>query len=143
MILTKLPNRGSDDWGNGEFGSPRGSRTHKGIDYACYPLTQIFCSVDGIVTKLGYPYGDDLGYRYVEVTDGGKFRHRYFYVEPCVKVGQRVNRASFIGTAQDIAGRYSDPTKNSMKNHIHYEILMVNDNPVNPEIFHELVHKPS
>ena len=132
MILAYLPKRGTDDWGSGAFGASRGSRKHKGIDYACYPDTAIMSSIKGIVTKLGYPYADDLSYRYVEVTDNAGARHRYFYVEPELDVGDEVTIGSRIGRAQDIAARYPDPNKGPMKNHIHYEIL-VNNEPVDPE----------
>lgn len=133
MIKTVLPKRGSDEWGSGEFHASRGSRKHKGIDYACYPGTQIESPTHGDVTKLGYPYGDDLSFRYVQITDDHGNNHRLFYVEPGVKVGDTVEQGDIVGEAQDIAARYSTPEK-YMKNHIHYEIL-IDGTEVDPEDF--------
>ncbi len=130
MIRAILPHRGTDDYGSGEFGAPRGDRTHKGIDYACYPGTVIESGVYGTVTKLGYPYAEALQYRYVEVTDSLRQRHRYFYVDPSVDVGEKVMAGDSIGVSQDIAAHY---TNGVMKNHVHYEILDHNGDPVNPE----------
>ena len=134
LIESILPKRDTDEWGSGAFGASRGKRTHKGIDYACYPDTVILSPVGGVVTKLGYPYGDDLSFRYVEITDDQGLKHRLFYVEPGCEPGDEIESGDIIGTAQDIAGRYSKPDK-VMKNHIHYEILE-NDEPINPDEFH-------
>jgi len=68
MILAGLPTRGTDTHGSGKWMAPRGSRKHKGVDFACYPDTEIYSGSAGQVTKLGYPYADKLQYRYVEVT---------------------------------------------------------------------------
>lgn len=141
MLLTIATQRGSDAWGSGHFGASRGSRTHNGIDYWVPEGTKICSMSDGKVTKLGYPYGDDLSYRYVEVTDAGGYQHRYFYVEPRVRVGQVVRRTHVIGQAQDIAGRYDEPQK-VMRNHVHYEIFKLENGKrkyIDPEKFHELV----
>lgn len=122
-MLSTLPSRKSDNYGSGRFGSNRrgraGPRCHNGEDLACFPGTKILSPVDGHVTKLGYPYGDDLSYRYVEVTDAQGLRHRLFYVTPWVEVGDNVYAdASVLGEAQDIRKRYP----NGMTPHVHYEI---------------------
>jgi len=132
MINVTLPQRGADDWGSGAFGASRGRRTHKGIDYACYPGTIVKSPVAGLVTRIGYPYGDDLSYRYVEVTTPDGMRHRIFYIEPLVNHGDIIRHGSPIGEAQDIASRYEDPAKRPMTNHIHFEILD-GDTPINPD----------
>ena len=132
MISATLPKRGTDDWGSGEFGASRGDHKHRGIDSACYPGTKIGSVADGEVTKIGYCYNDDLLYRYVQVTDWHSKQHRILYIYPSVTKGQMVNKGDIIGTAQDIAKRYTRPDK-IMKNHIHYEIL-VDGQPENPEL---------
>lgn len=131
MIINELPKRGTDQWGSGNFRASRGNRTHKGIDYSCDPGIDIDCPVDGVVTKLGYPYGDDLKFRYVEVSEPGGFRHRHFYVLPTVRVGDKIKRGDKVGEAQDIAGKYSRPDK-TMTNHAHYEIK-INSRYIDPE----------
>jgi len=128
-----LEKRTGDPWGSGEFGAPRGTRTHKGIDYACPVGAKIHSPVKGKVTKLGYPYSDDLSFRYVEITVDEK-RHRVFYIEPTVSKGQWVEEGDIIGTQQDISGRYRDDSKPPMINHAHYEILDTDGTPINPEV---------
>ena len=117
MITAILNKRGVDSYGSGEFGAPRGSRTHRGIDYICPPNTAILSPCVGIVSRLGYAYSDDLSYRYVQIDDEEGAEHRVFYVEPTVEVGASVSRLCKIGVAQDIERRYP-----GISPHIHYEI---------------------
>ena len=122
-----IPPVRNDSQGAGHFGAPRGNRTHNGIDYECPPESAVLSPIMGAVTKLGYPYGDDLSWRYVEVSVDGE-RHRVFYVEPLVEVGDWVNRDTVIGKAQDLAQRYPGMTP-----HIHYEIKLSDDTYRNPD----------
>ena len=87
---------------------------------------------------MGYPYPYKAGfnYRYVEVTDLQGLRHRVFYIEPSVDVGHQVTILNVIGVSQDIAGKFSDPNKEPMTNHCHYEILDGKGKPQDPAIFH-------
>ena len=117
MITSILPVRGNDAHGSGAWGASRGSRTHKGIDFAAFPLTRICSPIDGECTKLGYPYGDDLSFQYVEVTDERGRQHRFFYLEPLVKVGDTIKTGQPLGTVQDLERRYHGITP-----HCHYEI---------------------
>ena len=128
-----LEKRTGDPWGSGEFGAPRGTRTHKGIDYTCPVGAVIHTPVSGKVTKLGYPYSDDLTFRYVEITDKDDARHRLFYVSPTVEKGDIVQAGESVGIQQDISGRYRDDNKPPMINHCHYEILLTDGTPINPE----------
>lgn len=127
-----LPLRGADSWGSGAYGAPRGSRKHKGIDYAASPGTVLESNVAGRVTKLGYPYGDDLSFRYVEVTSEDGYRHRFFYVYPRVGRGDVVAAGDVLGVVQDSTGRYEGIT-----NHVHYEILKPGSKAsVDPDKYH-------
>lgn len=137
MLLIIAPPRGTDDFGSGHFGAPRGSRSHRGIDYFTAPGSKVCSMSDGIVTKLGYPYAHALQYRYVEVSDAGGYKHRYFYVKPTVRVNDRISRTDVLGIAQNISEYYDTGTK-KMKPHVHYEILK-GTTPIDPEKFHELV----
>jgi hypothetical protein len=92
-----------------------------GVDYVAAPESILLSPVKGEVTKLGYPYGDDLSYRYVQITDKEGNKHRFFYVEPLVELGQKVRKTTRIGIVQDITRRY--PTPVGMKVHVHYEII--------------------
>lgn len=141
MITVKLPHRGTDDFGYGHFGAPRGThrsgtkKLHKGIDYACYPGTKVYSPCIGEITKFGYPYAAHLEFRYIEVTDEYKARHRLFYTLPMpdLELGDLVTPQDIISEVQDIASIYSTKGR-VMKNHLHYEILL-KGKPVNPETY--------
>ena len=130
MVLLKALPRGCDDYGCGHFGASRGRRKHNGIDCKA-DYGQIVCShVAGKVTKIGYPYANDLSYKYVEITDSLDLRHRFFYVFPSVKPGDRIKVSDTIGTVQNIAARYK---RGKMTNHVHYEIKKQNNDYMNPK----------
>ena len=116
-LLIKCPVRGGDPHGSGHWGAKRGSRKHKGIDYAAPVGGVLLSPVAGTVTKFGHPYADDLSYEYVEITDAGNTKHRFFYVEPLVQLNATVDVLEEIGLVQDLTTRYEKIT-----NHVHYEI---------------------
>jgi len=117
MITGILPTRGADAHGSGEWGASRGSRVHRGVDFSCFAGTKICSPVNGECTKLGYPYSDDLSFRYVEVTDESDKQHRFFYLSPIVAVGDSILIYQPIGEVQDLERRYPGITP-----HCHYEI---------------------
>lgn len=123
-----LPPRRRDDYGLGHFGASRGKRKHNGIDYACMPESKVFSPVEGEVTKLGYPYGDNPYYRYVQVTTKEGYNVRSFYVEPYVEVGDYVSESSIIGISQSLDKRYPGITE-----HIHLEIKDLQGKYINPK----------
>jgi len=125
MINGNLPIRGDDEHGSGFWHAPRGNRLHNGVDFSCYPGTQILAPVSGVMTKEGYPYADDLDYRYVEITTPGGDCHRVFYISP-VSNDDVVAGQTIIGYAQDLTTRYPGIT-----NHVHYEIKR-GDEYINP-----------
>ena len=117
MILVSPPLRNLDQWGEGHYGASRGSRIHQGIDLACVPGSKVYPHSGGIVTKLGYPYGDDLTFRYVEITTALGYKERYFYVDPLVAIDAIVHPSTCIGVSQKLGNRYANITE-----HIHFEI---------------------
>ena len=117
MLIVRCPIRGTDKHGSGHWGASRGRRKHKGVDPAAYAGSVVYSPVIGVVTKLGYPYADDLSYRYVEITDAGGDKHRLFYITPLVVMGEKVTPMREVGIVQDITTRHPGIT-----NHIHYEI---------------------
>lgn len=124
------PIRTQDLHGSGEFGAPRGSRKHAGVDLACWPGSKVCALTHGKVTKLGYPYNPTdpkKGHlRYVEVTfDSTRFR--YFYIEPSVEVGQSVNAFDILGVSQDLTSVYAGITP-----HVHFEIINAEGEHVDP-----------
>jgi hypothetical protein len=98
----------------------------------------VVCSpVEGVVSKLGYPYGSGIGgasgssqpYRYVQVTDSNQQMHRVFYIEPTVEMGSDIREGDPIGKAQDLGERYEDITP-----HVHYEIKLNDGSYINPGV---------
>lgn len=116
MQLHKMQARKCDSQGCGHFGASRGDRKHNGIDLACMAGTAISSPVGGMVSKVGYPYGDDLSFRYVEI-DGMGYSFRMFYVDPLVREGQKVYKGDVLGVCQSLMQRYPGIT-----DHIHFEI---------------------
>lgn len=114
------PIRLRDSWGAGYYGASRGSRTHNGVDFVYKAGETVTSLAAGQVTKVGYPYGDDLSYRYVEITDRNGFRCRHFYVSPDVDVGLGVSVGTGIGRIQDTGKRYPDITC-----HLHFEVFKI------------------
>lgn len=136
-----LEHRGTDPAGSGEYGAPRSKLvdgkkveyTHKGVDYKCQPGSPVLSPVTGVITRLGYPYANDLTWRYIEITE--KYmatRYRIFYIVPngALSVGDQVKKDDIIGVAQDITKRYPD---SNMTPHIHYEIKDQSGKYQNPE----------
>lgn len=120
----------SDSAGDGHFGARRsGGRKHNGIDYLCTPGGFVFAPVDGVVTKLGFPYGDDLSWRYIEIRADDGLYHRLFYVKPLVQVDEIVTAGQIVAEAQDVSKRYPDQ---GMLAHVHYEIKDKHNNYIDP-----------
>lgn len=132
-------NRESDCWGEGHFGSSRGSREHRGVD-VCFDAGEPVTSLtEGEVTRLGFPYFDPdkpekNAYRYVEVTTPAGERVRYFYVDPDVDVGDCVYPNDVLGYAQDLEVVYEGITP-----HVHLEVIVSDGDGkaryVNPEVY--------
>lgn len=117
--------RECDVHGCGFFGANRGERQHKGVDISMNPGELVMSPISGIVTKVGYPYSDDLSYRYVQIHKDG-YDFRLFYVEPLVDVGETIDFNSVIGYVQNLGSRYPGITE-----HVHLEIKY-NGNFVDP-----------
>jgi murein DD-endopeptidase MepM/ murein hydrolase activator NlpD len=115
------PIRGLDSWGNGEYGAPRGTHTHQGIDIACYKDSKVLSVCSGKVTKIGYPYNPTSplkGHlRYVQITDINGYDVRYFYVQPLVNLGALVEEGQVLGVTQGLENVYPGIT-----DHFHFEV---------------------
>jgi murein DD-endopeptidase MepM/ murein hydrolase activator NlpD len=120
--------RGCDSQGCGYFEAPRGNHKHHGVDVECRNYEGIVSSASGVVTKIGFPYGDEdrKHFRYVEVTKD-EYRFRYFYINPMVEVGQSVSVDTLLGNSQDLTKIYPGITQ-----HCHFEIMDKDDNYIDP-----------
>ena len=117
MIILQAEERGCDEWGCGNYGASRGNRKHKGMDFKAESGQILLSTVVGEVSKLGYPYSDDLDYRYVQVTDAAGYDIRFFYIDPSIRLGDKVMLLDPLGEVQDLSNRYPE-----MTNHVHIEI---------------------
>ncbi len=120
--------RHNDSWGGGKFNDPRGARKHNGIDFEVPAGSLIMAPVSGVVSKLGYPYGDDLSYRYVQITNSKGDKVRIFYVDPRhhLRMGSTAKKGqTIIGKCQDLTKRYpaNEDHDHHMHNHVHLEIV--------------------
>ena len=127
MMKIRYAIRGWDGQGCGLFGASRGGgRRHKGIDFVATSGGVVVSHITGKVTKIGYPYNpkDKRGrgvLRYVQVTDNKGLDHRFFYVNPSIKLGKNIRAGMQIGTLQDLSKFYPGITP-----HFHYEIKEYN-----------------
>ena len=120
MIFITPRLRGTDAQGSGAYGAPRGSRTHKGVDYATNPGNPVYSAVRGIVTRLGYPYKGIRDLRLIEIEDAHNSLIRYMYVLPAVTKLMLINPGDLLGTVQRL------PYK-GITQHVHVDVRqMVN-----------------
>lgn len=127
MLKVKAPIRGDDIHGNGAYQAPRGNRKHRGIDVACYKGSAVLAATAGKVTKIGRPYYKENpqtekdrkknALRYVQVTDADGYDVRYFYIAPCVSIGDRVGVDKPLGITQGLESIYKGIT-----DHYHFEV---------------------
>jgi peptidoglycan LD-endopeptidase LytH len=113
--------RGTDAYGSGAFKASRdgGERQHQGVDYVAAAGQAVWAPISGLVTRIGYAYGDDPGLRYVEIENAAlKISARVFYVAPQVQVGQVVRLGTPIGIAQTLQARYPG----GIVDHVHLEL---------------------
>lgn len=116
--LKKVILRGNDPTGHGYYGAKRGNRKHKGLDLKSEKKEDVFSLIDGVVTKIGFPYANNLTFRYVEITND-IYRIRVMYIFPKnISVGDRIFKGDLIGQAQDISSYWNS----KMINHIHIEV---------------------
>lgn len=135
MIKITPPQRTGDKHGSGAWHAPRSYGTHRGIDYAVWPGSLVHSGTVGIVTKVGFPYYDSKDtsknhYRYVEVTTPLEYKLRYFYIEPCVVLGDTISLDQPLGTAQDLTSVYEGITP-----HVHIGVKNPQGAYINPETY--------
>lgn len=137
MIRIELNKRIPDSYGEGHFGASRGGRKHRGVDYSCLPNSKVLSPCSGIVSKIGYPYSDDLSFRYIEIASNSNHKLRVFYVSPSVEVGDIVDESTVLGLSQKLGVRYP-----GIGEHVHLEIRgkgkIIDPETVNPDILNKV-----
>jgi len=121
-IVRNQRSRSTDDYGSGQFGAPRkrkhGREPHAGLDIQARPGEEVFSPIKGEIVREGFPYGDDLSFRYVVIRGVDKwsnYKIRLFYVEGLFS--GKVAPGAIVGRAQNLILRYPMIT-----NHIHLEV---------------------
>lgn len=99
---------------------------HDGVDFSAPRGTEVYASADGKVEETLIDYRRNQSYgRYVIIDHGLGKKTRYAHLQSVlVKVGQKINRNTIIGTVGD-TGKSTGP-------HLHYEVI-VDGKAVNPE----------
>jgi hypothetical protein len=116
----------NDLWGDGAFGSRRGSKFHDGIDILVQPGDPIFSMIDGVIEKVDYPYASDLSWTGIQIGND-KVRTEIWYMTPNIPSGNLfVREGDLIGTAQDISHKYPPTEKipGPMTPHIHVRVTL-------------------
>lgn len=112
--------RGQDKFGSGSYGTRRdgGRRSHNGVDYISYAGQSIRAVIGGTITKIGYPYANDMTFRYVEISNSNySVRHMYVLPASYIQKGSIVRSGDVIGSSQSLLLRYPGIT-----DHVHIEI---------------------
>ena len=65
--------RGTDKWGSGHYGAKRGTRLHNGIDIVADYGSDVVSPIDGTVTRISYPYSNDLAYKGIFIKGSGAY----------------------------------------------------------------------
>lgn len=118
IIVESMRSRGRDGHGSGQYGAPRGTRRHQGLDIVAKPLEFIYAPISGRLTRDAFPYKNDPTYRGAVITGTGEwegYEIKIFYMVR--KSLGNVEAGDFIGFAQDISAKYPGIT-----NHIHIEV---------------------
>ncbi len=111
--------RGCDPRGCGGYGADRSYGPHQGADYVATPGQNVVAVTDGIIDKIGYPYANDLSYRYTRITtpDGYVVRQLYVFPAAGISAGASVSSGQTIGRSQGLGTRYPGITE-----HVHVDI---------------------
>lgn len=120
--------RACDSHGCGSFGASRGDRKHAGVDVVVTPGTKIVSPISGKVIRYPFPYAGDISYKGILI-ENEQYSVKIFYLNPTAIQNTIVKQGDAIGTAQNIAAKYSP----GMTNHIHVEVRDRAGNLLNPE----------
>jgi hypothetical protein len=121
----------NDAKGLGHHGSPRGHRTHDGVDLRCKLGQDILMPVDGIITRVSMPYRDDKRWLGAYIVNP-RIEIKMWYFVP-ILLGMELKVGSVIGIAQDIGSKYKGVTP-----HIHFRICKIDPRLFFPETDEEL-----
>lgn len=117
---TELGIRGTDNWGRGAFGAPRGDHVHKGVDFICVPGQSVLAPISGLIQREARPYSKGPYSGCLIASKEISIKMFYFELDKSL-IGTEVEQGRIIGIAQDIRKKGYP----GMTPHIHLEIDMV------------------
>ena len=117
--------RGEDGYGSGAFLAGRAGHFHRGVDYITRVGQFITAPSAGEQIRIGFPYGDDLSYRLIEIISEW-WTVRLYYVQPLMGDGTVFSQGSAVGTSQDLSRRYpvDDDHPGGITQHVHCEVVL-------------------
>jgi peptidoglycan hydrolase-like protein with peptidoglycan-binding domain len=126
--------RGTDAYGAGYHGAPRGRRAHDGADYISTPGQDVKAPLSGVVTRISRPYSSGVDAAVlsgVEIVASDGTLCWVWYMQPAADVVGSVVQAgtSVIGTARTLKNRY----EGGITDHIHVRIHTRHGVKVDPE----------
>jgi len=116
----------SDEWGQGHFGAPRGSKKHDGADLVIIPGQPIFSMIDGTVEKYEQCYLHDNRWKGIQIANA-QLRVELWYMDPLPDLVNRfVQAGQLVGYAQDISIKYPPTEKipHDMTPHLHVRVTL-------------------
>ena len=125
--MSNLPyqKRGSDDFGSGALGSPRGSRPHLGVDYIVTPGQNVIAPFSFTITGISIPYTWTNLYTGFKGKTSEGYDVRIWYLIPNLSlIGKDVFKGEIIGEAQSLQNDYPGIT-----DHIHVQVSMPGEFP--------------
>jgi len=118
-----------DAWGGGVFGSPRGSRIHKGLDIAAYPCVPVISVFpECTVTRIGRAYADGTlhSIHLQGLNDHSDWRIKLLYTRPIATLfeGHTLYVGNDVGRAEDVSNHHMQKSfkHGAMTNHIHFAL---------------------
>jgi hypothetical protein len=111
-----------DAAGFGNYGARRGKRLHNGMDFECKPGQDIDMPIFGELVREAKPYKNEP-YSGVVIKSKYMTLKIFYFLPDKSMIGNVVSQGKVIGKAQDITIKYP---KQSMKPHIHLEIVHIN-----------------
>ncbi|XP_077415373.1 leukocyte cell-derived chemotaxin-2-like [Vanacampus margaritifer] len=110
--------RTSDTWGQGHYGAPRGSRTHKGLDIVCDDNSSVYAPFDVTINRKVIVYTDPSKAAInngIEM-EGEGLCFKLFYVNPD-KTSGTVSKGQRLGVMMPMQSVYPGITS-----HVHVQM---------------------
>jgi hypothetical protein len=107
-----------DEEGDGHYGTSRGDRIHRGVDYLCNQGQAVLAPFDMHIDRVSKPKTNSpmAGIAWSK----GRSTGRMWYFTPYEHViGQDVKQGDIIGTAQSVSQDYGLP---NMQDHVHFQV---------------------